>query len=396
MRTRLGYAYDGDWGNNPFWAPNDPYDYFSDTDRTRRMVSNESRFTSNDHMYVHGNDARWLGGIFLQRLTEESVITQLANNEPYDSLLTEYRANTLAAFGQYEVPLGNATAVTFGGRAEHRRTDYNDSRQADFSPSFTMFGGSVALTHDISESFRGYLSVSRGYKGGGFNSGPRVPTERRRYDPEYLYNIELGTKGSWFDKKLVSNVALFLDQRCDQQLKLALQDDPSDPLAFTYITESSARGRSYGIEVENFFKVLPSIELFLNGSLLKSEFTSVPDELSALEGRSYSHAPSWQYSTGVQATLGAGFFLRSDVTGKNSFFFDDSHNQRGNPYSLLNASVGWRKEGWRVIAWGRNLGNEGYAVRGFYFGNEPPDFPNKQYIQRGDPRAFGVTLGYDF
>jgi outer membrane receptor protein involved in Fe transport len=396
MRTRIGYAFDGDWGNNPFWAPHDPYDFFSDTDRTRRMVSNETRVTSNDQMYVHGEDVRWLGGVFLQRLTEESVTTQSANDEPYDSLITDYRANTFAGFGQYEVPLGNATAVTFGGRVEHRRTGYDDSRQADFSPSFTMIGGSLGVTHDLSESLRGYLSVSRGYKGGGFNAGVRVPTERRQYDPEYLYNVELGTKGSWFDKRLVSNVALFLDQRRDQQLKLAVQDDPSDPLAFTFITESSARGRSYGIEVENSFKVLPPVEIFLNGAMLKSEFTSVPDELSALEGRSYSHAPSWQYSTGVQATLGAGFFIRSDVTGKNSFFFDDSHNQRGNPYSIVNASLGWRREGWRVIAWGRNLGNEGYAVRGFFFGNEPPDFPSKQYIQRGDPRAFGLTVGYDF
>jgi hypothetical protein len=35
-------------------------------------------------------------------------------------------------------------------------------------------------------------------------------------------------------------------------------------------------------------------------------------------------------------------------------------------------------------------------VRGFYFGNEPPDFPNKLYVQRGDPRAFGLTVSYVF
>jgi hypothetical protein len=35
--------------------------------------------------------------------------------------------------------------------------------------------------------------------------------------------------------------------------------------------------------------------------------------------------------------------------------------------------------------------DEEYAVRGFYFGLEPPDFANELYIQRGDPRLVGVT-----
>jgi outer membrane receptor protein involved in Fe transport len=88
--------------------------------------------------------------------------------------------------------------------------------------------------------------------------------------------------------------------------------------------------------------------------------------------------------------------VRTEVTGRDSYYFDDSHDQRSDPYSLLNASVGWRKDRWSVTAWGRNLGNESYALRGFYFGNEPPDFPNKLYIQRGDPRAFGITVSYVF
>jgi outer membrane receptor protein involved in Fe transport len=259
-----------------------------------------------------------------------------------------------------------------------------------------MLGGSLALTHDVTESLRGYVSASRGYKGGGFNSGVSVPTERRRYDPEYLYSFEVGAKGAWFNKRLTTNLALFHDLRRDQQLKLGVQDDPSDPLSFTFITESSAQGSSYGAEMENSLRVSDSVEVFVNGSVIHSEFTSVPAELGALDGRSYSHAPTWQFSSGAQASLGAGFFVRGDVTGRNSFYFDDAHRESSDPYTVLNASVGWRDAGWRVIAWGRNLGNESYAVRGFFFGNEPPDFPNKEYIQLGDPRAFGLTVGYDF
>ena len=45
-----------------------------------------------------------------------------------------------------------------------------------------------------------------------------------------------------------------------------------------------------------------------------------------------------------------------------------------------------------VQVWGRNLTDKDYAVRGFYFGNEPPDFPSTLYTRFGDPRQVGVTI----
>jgi hypothetical protein len=89
-------------------------------------------------------------------------------------------------------------------------------------------------------------------------------------------------------------------------------------------------------------------------------------------------------------------YARLEFAGKDAFYFDDSNDQRSAPYSLFNASLGWRRGGWQVLAWSRNLFNERYDIRGFYFGNEPPDYPNKRYVQRGDPRAFGVTVSYEF
>ena len=38
----------------------------------------------------------------------------------------------------------------------------------------------------------------------------------------------------------------------------------------------------------------------------------------------------------------------------------------------------------------RNLLDKTYTVRGFYFGDEPPDFDNKLYVQLGEPRNGGV------
>ncbi len=72
------------------------------------------------------------------------------------------------------------------------------------------------------------------------------------------------------------------------------------------------------------------------------------------------------------------------------------NDTRSNSYVLTNLQFGYEAARWSAYLWGRNVFNEVYAVRGFFFGNEPPDFPNKQYIQRGDPRQVGVTFHYSF
>lgn len=396
MRTKVANSFDGDWGNNPFWEPYAPYDYFSDSNRTRRSATQELRLTSQDPLYEHGENWRWVSGLYAQRLTEDTTTDQFSNSEVYDSVSSDYSANTGAVFGEVEAPMGEGTSIGTGLRFEQRNARYEDTRESDFSPTYSMLGGNVSLQHDLTKNLRGYVSVSRGFKGGGFNTGVDVPVDRRQYDPEYLWNYETGVKGAFLKKRLTTNLAVFHDQRYDQQLKFAIQNDPSDPLSYTYITESSARGRSTGMELENTFQVLPWLDLFASGALMHSDFTSVPPEAEYLEGRAFSVAPAWQYSAGTRIDFGRGLFMRVEETGRDSFYFDDSNNQKSAPYNLFNGTVGYEKGGWKVLFWSRNLFNQSYAVRGFFFGNEPPTFDNKLYVQRGDPRAFGATVSYTF
>jgi hypothetical protein len=43
-----------------------------------------------------------------------------------------------------------------------------------------------------------------------------------------------------------------------------------------------------------------------------------------------------------------------------------------------------------------NVFDEYYSVRGFYFGNEAPDFQDTLYERHGDPKHLGFTARYDF
>jgi outer membrane receptor protein involved in Fe transport len=85
-----------------------------------------------------------------------------------------------------------------------------------------------------------------------------------------------------------------------------------------------------------------------------------------------------------------------DLQGVAAFYFDASHDQRSRPYRIVNVKTGYERERWSAYLWVRNLFDADYAMRGFYFGNEPPDFPPKLYVQAGDPRQVGVTLAYSF
>jgi len=62
----------------------------------------------------------------------------------------------------------------------------------------------------------------------------------------------------------------------------------------------------------------------------------------------------------------------------------------------VNGRVGYETDRWSVQLWARNLFDRRYAVRGFYFGNEPPNFPDTLYTRAGDPRQLGVTFDMNF
>ena len=49
-----------------------------------------------------------------------------------------------------------------------------------------------------------------------------------------------------------------------------------------------------------------------------------------------------------------------------------------------------------VDIWARNLFDEYYSTRGFFFGNEAPNFEDTLYRRQGDPKNIGLSLRYNF
>jgi outer membrane receptor protein involved in Fe transport len=130
--------------------------------------------------------------------------------------------------------------------------------------------------------------------------------------------------------------------------------------------------------------------------LLDAKFDEFVTPQVDLSGRRQAHAPRTSIAAGASYSHPTGFFARLDWSSRSDFYFDVSHDQKSDAYELVNLRVGFGTEVWTLQAWARNLFDEDYAVRGFYFGNEPPDFPPTLYTRFGDPRQIGVTLEMRF
>jgi iron complex outermembrane recepter protein len=382
------YSFDGDWGNDSYWGEFAPYDYFSNYQRDRSTFTQDLRVGGGGSASVD-----WVAGVYALRLDEASLQRDyFASDLLREPLRTDYSATSLAAYGEAEWPLAGTVSLTTGLRIETRAAEYSDSDGAGFDPRDTMVGGQASLEGEYDASTRWYATVARGYKAGGFNIGQSVPDERRQFAPEYLWNVEVGLRFAGPRSNWRGEVSVFHMWRDEQQVSTSFQLDPGDPLSYVFYTDNAARGRNFGLEASGSWN--PVERLTLSGSLglLHSEYLGYTYGERDLDGREQAHAPGYQYSLSAQWGGEQGWMARADLMGSDAFYFDASHDQRSSSYAVLNLKAGYARGAWSAYAWARNVTDEAYAVRGFYFGLEPPDYANELYIQRGDARLVGLTL----
>lgn len=389
----IRFSFDADWGNAESWAPV-TYDYVTSNARNRTTLSQELRLTATD----------WLLGVYALRLDDElATVNQGEYYDPDsgyaesvdDRLESRYVATNVAAFGQYRWAIGEATHTTLGLRAERRTTDYRDNAGLRESPFETMVGGELTLRHDHTEGLASYVTLARGYKAGGFNLGV-VPKDRREFGAETLCNLEAGIKASMLDGTLTVDASVFVDRRRDQQVRTSFQLVPGDPASFVFFTDNAASGSMRGLEADLRYAPDDAWDWYLSIGLLHATFDEFVTPQVDLSGREQAHAPGYTIGAGGRYRYPGGFFVRLDVTARDAFYFDVSNDQKSRPYELVHARLGYETESWTVQLWARNLTGRRYAVRGFYFGNEPPDFPDTLYVRLGDPRQAGITFDKRF
>jgi outer membrane receptor protein involved in Fe transport len=389
------YSFDGDWGNDRDWGVFGPYDFTSRFIRNRQTLSEDLRAVSTPGAEIAGN-ASWLAGLYVLHARENNDQLDLYNGDIYTALTSRYESTNLAGYGEVNIDLAHGTQLRVGARLEHRHADYIDSSGLGFAPGETMAGGHISLEHSLKSRGNLYATLSRGYRAGGFNIGADIPEARRTFDAEYLWNLETGFKGWAADGRVQAQADVFYMRRTSQQVPTSVQLVPNNPLTFVFFTDNAARGENYGLEASLAWYATRSLELSGSLGLLQTRYIGYQFGDRNLDGREQAHAPQYQFAFAAQYRHPAGFIARLDTQSVDDFYFDASNDERSRPYTLVNLKLGYERRNWAAYAWARNLFNEGYAMRGFYFINDPANPVDQRYVQSGDPRQVGVTLNYSF
>lgn len=390
----LAYGYDEDWS----YVGLHPWEY-SSTDhylRDRNTSTLEFRLVSKLGQEIFNGSTTWVAGVYGKQDQED-----LTRQYTYltDDFLSDFDAQTLAAFAQFETTINQQLTLTTGLRVEQRASDYQNSNDLAFEPDDNMIGGKLVLSYQLDKNTMLYGSINRGYKAGSVNTSGSLPEELREFSPEYLVNVELGYKTSFLDDALYLRSAVFYMDRDDIQISSYHLDERADGSSeFISYWDNAAQGVNQGIELEAGWSMTETVELYGSLGLLDSDFSGYVYADGDIEtGREQAHAPSYQFNLGMNYYPNDHWQINVAIDGKDEFYFSDSHQQQSSPTELLHGSISYLASHWQVKLWARNILDEQYATRGFYFGNDPRDgYSAKAYYQYGEPLVFGLTLDYQF
>jgi outer membrane receptor protein involved in Fe transport len=267
----------------------------------------------------------------------------------------------------------------------------------EFDLEHSMVGFKGALQYQDDQFTNYYLSFAQGYKSGGVNQRPFLAQENRPFKPEYVQNVELGFK------RMMDNysdrLTVFIGNRRDQQVSVSSQQVSGDPNSFYYFTSNAGSGWLGGMEWDHEQVLTSNVRLTASLGYLDTkveEFSYQMDSTTIGIGgnRAAAMAPKLTGSFGFDWQDKSGLFAQTGMTYKDTYYFSDSHNQISNSYFLINLSFGKTIGAATITFWARNIFDKRYAIRGFYFGLIPPDYPDELWLSYGDPRQIGLTFDY--
>jgi len=394
VSSDIDYGYDEDWTFAGFDVAG-----YSSTDLYSRDVDTvtlDLRLLSRVGEGLAAGKVDWVVGFYaLDRQVDLTrQYTFLAND-----FTSDFDVDRVALYGEVSSELADGLRLSVGLRAEEHSSNYSDSESVNFAPDDNLLGGRVLLEKVVADENLLYASLTRGYKSGGFNTSGSLDADLRLFDPETLWNLEFGYKGSLLEDRMNLRAAVFRMQRRDVQTATSITRVRANGSSeFIDYVGNAAEGVNQGLELEVAFQATDRLQLSASLGLLDTQFEDYIDGSGQnLDGRDQAQAPGYQFYLSGDYQLAQGWSLNVNVEGKDDYYFSDSHAERSSSYELLNASVSYSTQRWDIRLWGRNLADEDYFVRGFFFGNDPRDgYTARGFTQLGAPRQFGVSASTNF
>ena len=274
------------------------------------------------------------------------------------------------------------------------------------SRGFLEFLPSFSVSADLDEAGRNmlYLSASKGYKAGGFNTQMFSEVLQRRlqnemglhremdieklcaYNPEHSYNIELGGHFATRNGVFTADAALFYIECLDQQLTI-FPDENSTGRMMT----NAGRTRSFGAEISATARLAKTLVLKGSYGYTNAKFREFVSGGKNYAGNYIPYAPKNSLSLRLMQTVPFTsrwidrMILSVGVTGAGRIYWNEANDVSQPFYALLDASVRFEGKRWAVDLWCKNATNTKYDV--FYF-----ESMGNRFLQRGRPMAGGVRV----
>lgn len=259
----------------------------------------------------------------------------------------------------------------------------------------------VALEYRPNDDLMFWGSWTRGFRSGNYNARAPSIAAVGPADPEQADQIEIGMKGDFANGRLRANITGFFTVYDEIQRTTNGEDALGNPLQ---LLRNAAEAEIPGIEAELTW--LPTDRLMLMAGIgwIDPEFkeftglnlgaaTDQENEALAKE-LEFERVPDFEYTvTGeyrVPMTDTGDLIFRGQYAWRDGFYTDVTNNELRtiDDYGILDASVRFENEKWRVSLWGRNLTEENYA-----------DIISAAFnYQRfgGQARTYGIEVGYRF
>ncbi len=275
----------------------------------------------------------------------------------------------------------------------------------------------VTASYELTDDAFSYLTVSRGYKAGGYNdqtgtSGILVPELTRPVNPEFATNYELGFKTQWFNDRLRVNPTVFVTKYEDAQRAANIITIKNGAQFQETVFYNAAEVTSKGVELELQALVTDNLQVRVAASRLDakydnfvinqpaivaadgSQITALNQNLTGLPvPRSPKNSGSLMGIYTLPLASGAELQFSGDVYYEaENLFYISAAGRAFDAYLdskvLYNASVAWTSEDgrWTARAYGRNLSDRRYRIASQSVATL------WTHSQWGEPRNFGVQV----
>lgn len=386
-------------------------------DEEQTQFSQEIQLT-----YDGGGRLHWVGGLFY---FDEDDSTFAGLFGPAITVVTaelnEYRNRSWAAYGQGSYDLSDRLSLTAGLRYTFEEKDFVRTQDLiigattvpergdtgfrlasiDTASDWSSLSPKVGLDYKVSDDVLAYVSISRGFKSGGFDGRAATTAAAAPYDPESLWAYEAGLKSSLFDRRLTANVAAFWNDYSDLQLS-SFVADPGGVGGFGALFTNAGAATIRGVEVELVGRPTPELTLNATVSYLDARYDEYigPGGLDISNQRELVNAPEWSGRIGgvYEIDLGVSGLIRlgADASYRSKTYPTVSSSEvvAQEAYTLVDAFARWEAAGGGYFAelGGKNLTDERYVDHAFDLSASP----GYELAYYGAPRTVRLTLGLRF